>query len=63
MNVPHNQLNTSAVSGILPELVTTAVLVCFRYEVVEPPDGMYGDKQSGGEWTGLMGMLMREVEK
>ncbi len=33
----------------------------FRYEVMEPPDGLYGDKRADGNWSGLIGMLMREV--
>ena len=35
----------------------------FSYEVVEAPDGQFGaETESGsGNWSGLMGMLMRDV--
>ncbi|XP_037792822.1 glutamate receptor 1-like [Penaeus monodon] len=36
------------------------VLRLFSYELVKPPDGLWGAKQADGSWSGMMGMVHRE---
>ena len=32
-----------------------------RYELVRPPDGLWGAEQPDSSWSGMMGMVHREV--
>ena len=35
--------------------------IYFRYRYVVSPDGTFGTRLPDGSWTGLMGMVVREV--
>lgn len=44
-----------------PHRVKVHCNLCFRYEVREPLDGQWGLEGKGGNWTGMVGELQREV--
>ncbi|XP_069995848.1 glutamate receptor ionotropic, kainate 1-like [Penaeus vannamei] len=37
-----------------------SILYNFDYELVKPPDGLWGARQNNGSWSGMMGMVHRE---
>ncbi|KAK4321649.1 hypothetical protein Pmani_007564 [Petrolisthes manimaculis] len=44
-------------------IVDTLVPATSRYEIIPPPDGVFGGELPNGSWTGMIGMLQRkEVE-
>ena len=46
--------------GFVPDLIDALSLrLNFEYEFYESPDGHYGMVQPGGNWTGLIGELIR----
>ena len=62
MNFRYIQLSENFSPG-LQSVFLLVTNIFFRYEVAEAPDGQFGaETESGsGNWSGLMGMLMRDV--
>ncbi|MPC33531.1 Glutamate receptor ionotropic, delta-1 [Portunus trituberculatus] len=58
-SMPDGNTTLGGPTGKLMEVL--AKVMMFEYELVRPPDGLWGAEQPDKSWSGMMGMVYREV--